>query len=112
MPPSSRLSVRTAARSAAWPEALGLAIRDWRKAAGLSTEAAARLGGVTSSTWNRWETADPSREPHLSALVRAGVPVGPLLQWAATLTRSDRLTGRYTGEWLDTWRGDGTGGPR
>ena len=31
----------------------------------------------------------------LPALVRAGVPVAELVRWAATLTDSGRLTGRF-----------------
>jgi len=98
--------VRRAATSAEWPEALGLALRDWRRAAKLTQASAARSAGV-SSTWCRWEAGDPARGAappapgpatlrpmQLSPLVRAGVPVAELVRSAAVLCASDR-PGRY-----------------
>lgn len=87
--------VRKAAASAEWSEALGLALRDWRRGERLTQAAAARAAGVSRSTWCRWESADPARPVHLSPLVRAGVPVADLVRAAAALCTSDRLTGRF-----------------
>jgi predicted XRE-type DNA-binding protein len=84
-----------AAWNDAWPEALGIALSDWRRAQGMSQQAVARRAGVTRSTWVRWELGDPTRPVQLSPLARAGVPVAELVRWAATLTDSDRLTGRF-----------------
>jgi len=87
--------MRRAATSAEWPEALGLALRDWRRAAKLTQASAARSAGVSRSTWCRWEAGDPARPVQLSPLVRAGVPVAELVRSAAALCASDRLPGRY-----------------
>ena len=86
---------REAATSPDWPEALGLALRDWRRGAKLTQAAAARSCGVSRSTWCRWEGADPGRPVHLSPLVRGGVPLVELVSAAAKLCGSDRVTGRY-----------------
>ena len=69
-------------------------LRYWRKAANLSQAQAAKLAGVSRSTWQRWE--DPVRDalPDVAALAAVAdgcrIEPGAAMEWLVTEHRAHR----------------------